>query len=117
MSALANAFKRAAGIPEEEIKNDIQTPYYGRKVVADAVTSKLKEAGKSVPVNKTPKCGTVVNSNGYSDYGYYEGGVFRVVCSDCQALKTMNTGNGTACYKCTSEALQEMAHDYRTKTL
>ena len=114
MSALANAFKRAAGVPEGQIKNDIPTPYYGRKVVADAVSTKLKGKEQPAPVAKQPEYLTITNHNGYADFGYYEGGIFHVVCASCHALKMMNTGYGTACDKCSAVALQEMAHDYRT---
>ena len=114
MNAIANAFKRAAGVAETDIKNEIPTPYYGRKVVADAVTSKLKSKAKPEPAQKQPEYVTMTNYHGYSDFGYFEDGKFHVICASCHALKLMNTGFGTACDKCNTDTLNEMAHDYRT---
>lgn len=110
MSALANAFKRAAGVPEVDIKNNIPTPYYGRKVIARDVMEKIK---KPEPVQKPdPTYLEMHNNHGYKDFGYFGDGRFHVVCASCHACKMENRGGGTVCEKCNDDALAQMRADY-----
>lgn len=49
MSAIANAFKRAAGVAEKDIVNEYKDPHYVRLVAADKVMgakSTLKQSQK-----------------------------------------------------------------------
>lgn len=102
MSSIANAFKRAAGVPEKDITNEIATPYYGRKIIAEAVIEKLGDKEDYIEVH---------NQFGYTDYGIYDAGIFVPVCNGCGALKMANRGEGTCCDNCNLNALNEMRHD------
>ncbi len=107
MSALANAFKRAAGVPEKDIANNIPTPFYGRKVIAEAVIKKTQSAAQPAPVRMASDF--YRNEHGFVDYGYFEETRFYPECTGCHCPKPPNKGNGTDCDECNSNAIREMA--------
>lgn len=87
MTALANAFLRASGLPEKREEPALPPP---RKfnLATDAVEER-------------------VNEHGCIDYGFTHNGIFQPVCMTCGEHKHANTGLRLYCERCENDVAGE----------
>lgn len=117
MTALANAFRRAAGLPEN---NAITSKFEIEQVKKKKSEEIAKKIEKLDEEQERSRFGygeyERINDRGYKELGFCDNSTgmprWFNICAQCGCHTMPNRGQGMLCYGCEHQHTLEMSHDY-----
>lgn len=112
MTALANAFRRAAGMPEN---NSITSKFeieQANKKKAEELAERIEKLEEEQDIGRFGYGEYErVNEHGFKELGFWENNYWYPICAQCGCYAMPNRGQGMICDICDHQLMIEMSHD------